>query len=107
MTHDEVRVGTIISGPLLPEPIELLAVVPLGDSVKLIGKGLKTGLVRDPVLSQAQLAQLRSLPPRESFDGDPRLLPARDRGPAARAGLRVRPLLLALDRPRRSAAPPA
>jgi SNF2 family DNA or RNA helicase len=41
--------------------------------VKLVGKGLKTGLVRDPVLSRAQLAQLRCSPPRESFDGDPNL----------------------------------
>ncbi len=73
MNLDEVRVGTVIMGPLLPEPIEVLAVVPLGDSVKLVGKGLKTGLVRDPVLSQAQLAQLRCSPPRESFDGDPNL----------------------------------
>ena len=73
MTLDEVRVGTVIIGPLLPEPIEVLAVVPLGDSVKIVGKGLKTGLVRDPVLSQAQLAQLRCSPPRESFDGDPNL----------------------------------
>src|SRR3954447_321086 len=71
MTHDDVRVGTVITGPLLPEPIELLAVVPLGDSVKLIGKGLKTGLVRDPVLSRSQLAQLRCSPLHESFDGDP------------------------------------
>src|SRR5437764_852493 len=71
MTNDEVRVGTVITGPLLPEPIEVLAVVPLGDSVKLIAKGLKTGLVRDPVLTPAQLAQLRGSPPREAFDGDP------------------------------------
>ena len=73
MTSDEVRVGTVITGPLLPEPIEVLAVVPLGDSVKLVGRGLKTGLVRDPVLSHAQLAQLKCSPLRESFDGDPTL----------------------------------
>ena len=73
MMPDEVRVGTVIVGPLLPEPIEVLSVVTLGDSVKLIGKGLRTGLVRDPVLSRAQLAQLRCSPPKESFDGDPNL----------------------------------
>ena len=44
MTPNEVRVGAVIIGPLLPEAIEVLAVVPLGDSVKLVGKGLKTGL---------------------------------------------------------------
>src|SRR6202022_2453801 len=46
---------------------------PLGDSMKIVGKGLKTGLVRDPVLSRAQLAQLRCSPANQSFDGDPNL----------------------------------
>ena len=73
MTHDEVHVGSVVSGPLLPEPVEVLAVVPMGDAIKLIGKGCKTGLVRDPVLTQTQLAQLKCLPLEESFDGDPAL----------------------------------
>src|SRR5689334_9357616 len=71
MTIDEIHVGSVVTGPLLPEPVEVLAVVPLGDSVKLIGKGCKTGLVRDPVLSAGQLGQLRCSPLHESFDGDP------------------------------------
>ena len=69
MTIDEIHVGSVISGPLLPEPVEVLAVVALGDSIKLIGKGCKTGLVRDPVLTPAQLSQLRCSPLHESFDG--------------------------------------
>ena len=73
MTIDEIHVGSVISGPLLPEPVEVLAVVPLGDSIKLIGKGCKTGLVRDPVLTPAQLSQLRCSPVHESFDGNPAL----------------------------------
>src|SRR3954464_2189473 len=73
MTYDEVHVGSVVTGPLLPEPVEVLAIVPLGDSIKLIGKGRKTGLVRDPVLTRDQLAQLRCSPSRESFDGDPML----------------------------------
>ena len=70
---DDIHVGSIVTGPLLPEPVEVLAIIPMGDSVKLVGKGLKTGLVRDLVLSQAQLTQLRCSPLRESFDGDPTL----------------------------------
>ena len=73
MTIDEIHVGSVISGPLLPEPVEVLAVVALGDSIKLIGKGCKSGLVRDPVLTPAQLAQLRCSPAHECFDGDPAL----------------------------------
>ncbi len=73
MVNDEVHVGSVVSGPLLPEPVEVLAIVPMGDAIKLIGKGCKTGLVRDPVLTPAQVAQLRCLPLAESFDGDPAL----------------------------------
>ena len=67
MTIDEIHVGSVISGPLLPEPVEVLAVVALGDSIKLIGKGCRTGLVRDPVLTPAQLSQLRCSPLHESL----------------------------------------
>ncbi len=73
MANPEIHVGAIVTGPLLPEPVEVLAVVPMGDAIKLIGKGCKTGLVRDPVLTPAQVAQLRCLPLAESFDGDPAL----------------------------------
>ena len=71
MTIDELHVGSVVSGPLLPEPVEVIAVIALGDSIKLVGKGCKTGLVRDPVLTQAQLAQLRCQPLKGAFDGDP------------------------------------
>jgi superfamily II DNA or RNA helicase len=70
MTIDEIHVGSIVTGPLLPEPVEVLAIIPLGESIKLVGKGCKTGLVRDPILTAAQLAQLRGSPERQSFDGD-------------------------------------
>src|SRR4029077_7767283 len=73
MTIGEIQVGSVVTGPLLPEPLEVLAIVPRGESIKLIGKGCRTGLVRDPVLTPAQLAQLRGSPLRESFDGNPAL----------------------------------
>jgi SNF2 family DNA or RNA helicase len=43
----------------------------MGTSVKLIGKGLRTGQVRDPILDAAQLAQLTLTPKDPPFDGDP------------------------------------
>lgn len=63
--------GVVVRGPLLPEPVEVITTIPMGDSVKLIGKGLRTGQVHDPVLSVAQLAQLTISPTQEPFDGDP------------------------------------
>src|SRR5437867_1610473 len=73
MDDNALRPGMIVSGPVLPEPIEILAVVPFGSSLKVIGKGLKTGLARDPVLSREQLKQLTISGDREPFDGDARL----------------------------------
>jgi hypothetical protein len=66
-----IRVGTVVTGPLWPEPLEVLATVDLGSSVKLVCKGLRTGLVRDPVLTQAQLAQLQLSPARVSIRYSP------------------------------------
>ena len=52
-----VRPGSVVHGPTLPEPVEVLAVIPLGGSLKIIGRGLHTGLTHDPVLTPEQLAQ--------------------------------------------------
>ena len=68
-----VKAGSIVTGPLLPEAIEVLAVVPMGESLKVIGRGRKTGKTHDPVLSPDQLAQLDVSAEREPFDGDGRL----------------------------------
>lgn len=72
-TENSIKPGSVVSGPTLPERVEVLAVVPLGESLKVIGRGLKTGLTYDPVLNAAQLAQLTVSAERQPFDGDARL----------------------------------
>lgn len=69
----ELSPGTRVSGPFLPEPIEVITAVPLGQSVKLIGKGLRTGRAHDPILTEDQLEQLTVSAAREPFDADARL----------------------------------
>ncbi len=59
-TTNQIKAGSIVSGPTLPEPVEVLAVVPMGDSLKIIGRGRNTGMTHDPVLSPQQIAQLQS-----------------------------------------------
>ena len=68
-----IRIGSIVRGPTLPEPIEVLAVVPMGSAVKVIGRGMNTGMTRDPVLSPDQILHLTVSAEREQFDGDARL----------------------------------
>src|SRR5207247_10413930 len=77
-----LRPGSIVRGPTLPEPVQVLAVAPLGDSLKVIGRGLHTGLTHDPVLTPDQLARLAISGDQEPFDGDARLF--RLRGEAHR-----------------------
>lgn len=73
MSPPNFRPGSVVRGPTLPEPVEILALVPLGDSLKIIGRGLQTGLTHDPVLTPDQLARLTVSADQESFDGDARL----------------------------------
>src|SRR2546428_12431840 len=45
MNANELKPGIIVRGPVLPEPIEVLVVTPLGDVIKIVGAGQKTGQV--------------------------------------------------------------
>src|SRR5262249_50125377 len=77
--------GLIVSAPFLPEPIVVITAIEIGQSVKLVGKGLKSGLAHDPILTVAQLGQLSLSAAREPFNADARLL--RLRVEAHRLGL--------------------
>ena len=67
---DQLVPGAIVTGPLLPEPIEVLATVPMGTALKVIGRGLRTNQVHQPVLDAGQVAQLTVSPKDAPFDGD-------------------------------------
>lgn len=71
MNASDLKPGIIVRGPMLPEPIEVLVVTPLGDVVKLTGAGQKTGQVHQRVLHAQQLKLLDASPETEPFDGDP------------------------------------
>ena len=61
MEAGQIRPGLRVSGPLLPEPVEVLSVIPMGASLKVIGRGTKTGLTHDPIFSVEQLARLTQI----------------------------------------------
>jgi superfamily II DNA or RNA helicase len=71
MNASELKPGIIVRGPVLPEPIEVLVVTPLGDVVKVTGAGQKTGQVHQRILRPDQIRFLEATPDREPFDGDP------------------------------------
>src|SRR5438874_9411008 len=71
MNAAELKPGIIVRGPVLPEPIEVLVVTPLGNAIKIVGAGQKTGQVHQRVLPLDQLQFLDATPERAPFDGDP------------------------------------
>ena len=73
MKENRLHAGVRVEGPFLPEPIEIIAVIEMGSSIKLIGKGLKSGLAHDPILAPDQVAALKVSAEREPFDADSRL----------------------------------
>lgn len=67
----KLRPGMIVRGPLFPEPVQVITVVPVGQAVKLIGKGVNTNQVYEPILNAEQLSLLQFDSEATSFDGDP------------------------------------
>jgi hypothetical protein len=67
---EELKHNVGVCGLLFPEPVHVILPQPIGGSVKLIGKGLRSSKVYDPILSAEQLGQINSSPARAPFDGD-------------------------------------
>lgn len=71
MDRAQLKPNVIVHGAILPEPVQVIVAIPMGEAIKLVGKGLKTGQVHEPILNAAQLALLECTPEKEPFDGDP------------------------------------
>jgi superfamily II DNA or RNA helicase len=70
MQPEELHPNITVYGPLFPEPVQVIIAVPMGASVKLIGKGIRSSTVYEPILNPEQLGQLQASPAREPFNGD-------------------------------------
>jgi SNF2 family DNA or RNA helicase len=70
--YSDIKPNMILRGPIFPEPVQVIILIPMGGAIKLIGKGLNTGKLHDPILNTEQLATLESTPEEEPFDGDAR-----------------------------------
>ena len=71
MRVPELKPNHIVRGSILPEPIKIITTVPVGESIKIIGEGLNSGKVHQPVLTAIQIAELELSPEIPPFDGDP------------------------------------
>src|SRR5579859_3935607 len=71
MKKQDLKANLVISGPLFPEPVQVMMTHDMGNLVKVIGKGLRTDKFYDPILDFDQLANITASPEKEPFDGDP------------------------------------
>ena len=71
MKKQELKANLIISGPIFPEPVQVMMTHDMGNLVKVIGKGLRTEKFYDPILDADQLDTITASPEKEPFDGDP------------------------------------
>lgn len=62
--------GAIIEGQVLPEPLRVVLVQPVGHSVKVGGQGLQTSQCHERLLTREQIRGLRIIPAEAPFDGD-------------------------------------
>jgi hypothetical protein len=60
MLPEELKQNVTVYGPLFPEPVQVIIAVPMGGSVKLVGKGVRSNSVYEPILSLEQLGQLHA-----------------------------------------------
>ena len=70
MNIDQLKPDLIVTGPLFPEPVRIITTIPMGDSINLIAKGLRTNQVHEPVLTPEQIARLEANPETQPYDGD-------------------------------------
>lgn len=67
---EQLKPGVIIKGPIFSEPVQIITVTLVGNSIRVIAEGLQTNQVHKVVLNPEQLTFLEATPDKEPFDGD-------------------------------------
>jgi superfamily II DNA or RNA helicase len=62
LTPEALAPEAILEGPYWPEPVRVIRITPVGDSLRLEGEGLHTHRFYQPILRPDQLAQVRVRP---------------------------------------------
>jgi len=70
MNKEDLKAKLVVTGPLFPEPVRIITVTPMGDSIRLIGQGLKSNQVHQPILTPDQILLLEASPDKPTYDGD-------------------------------------
>ena len=57
MLLEQLKPNVIVRGPIFPEPVQVIVAIPMGTSVKLVGKRLNTNQVKGCNLGTKSLNQ--------------------------------------------------
>ena len=68
---EQIKPNDILVGSLFNEPVRVITTQPVGEKLKIIGNGLNTGLVHQPILNAEQIATLQIISDTPTFDGTP------------------------------------
>jgi len=71
MNPSDLQPNIIVKSAIFPEPVKIITTIPMGDSIKLVGEGMNTGKVHQPILAITQLDELEISPDKKPYDGDP------------------------------------
>jgi len=71
MQPSDIKPNVILRGPIFAEPVKVITTIPMGDSIKIVGEGMQTGKVHQPILKEDQIAQLEFSSDKKPYDGDP------------------------------------
>ncbi len=71
MTPDQLKADAILRGPVFPEPVQVILSFTVGQSYRVLGKGLQSGRAYDVILTIDQLKLIKATPEQEPFDGNP------------------------------------
>ena len=71
MNPSDIQPNVIVKGAIFPEPVKIITTIPMGDSIKLVGEGMNSGKVHQPILTMAELGDLEISSEKKPYDGDP------------------------------------
>jgi hypothetical protein len=66
-----IQPNAFLRGSIFPELVKVIAIVPVGESAKLICEGMVSGKVHQPILTSEQLELIEIIPAdNKPFNGD-------------------------------------
>ncbi len=70
-TPIQIQPNALLRGSMFPELVKVIAIIPVGDSFKLICEGMSSGKVHQPILTIEQINLIEVIPAENKpFDGD-------------------------------------